>query len=152
MENTLDTAKALYDKYRELYGTNVDEMKMHKLMYFSQRESLMLYKEPLFDGTFFGWKYGPVLKEVRAEYRKEHPFDNVDGTVSDRTAELLDSVLRRYGRLSSWQLSELSHSELSWKRARSGMRLDERGDNALQLEAMKVDAARELSKRKACAR
>ena len=57
-------AKVLYDMYYAEKGVHMDEMKMHKLMYFSQRESLMYNKEPL-----FGWKYGPVLTEVRSEFR-----------------------------------------------------------------------------------
>ena len=65
MENTMCVAKALYDMYYEQSGVHMDEMKMHKLMYFSQRESLMYNNEPLFDDTFYGWKYGPVLKVVR---------------------------------------------------------------------------------------
>ena len=40
MEDTLYVAKALYDMYLEQTGVYMDEMKMHKLMYFSQRESL----------------------------------------------------------------------------------------------------------------
>ena len=41
MEKTLCVAKALYDMYYKQNGVRMDEMKMHKLMYFSQRESLM---------------------------------------------------------------------------------------------------------------
>ena len=54
MEKTMCVAKALDDMYFERYGVCMDEMKMHKLMYFSQRESLMSCNEPLFDGTFYG--------------------------------------------------------------------------------------------------
>ena len=49
MEKTMCVAKALYDMYYEQNGVRMDEMKMHKLMYFSQRESLMYNSEPLFD-------------------------------------------------------------------------------------------------------
>lgn len=48
MEDTLYVAKALYDMYLEQTGVYMDEMKMHKLMYFSQRESLMYNQEALF--------------------------------------------------------------------------------------------------------
>ena len=41
MEKTMCVAKALYDMYYAEKGVHMDEMKMHKLMYFSQRESLM---------------------------------------------------------------------------------------------------------------
>ena len=141
-------ARALYDMYFERYGVCMDEMKMHKLMYFSQRESLMSYNVPLFDGTFYGWKYGPVLKEVRSEYKFETYFSSVVGGVSGTTQKLLKEVLDRYGSLSSWKLSNLSHEEFSWKKARAGLASGEDGNVALSLNAMKVDATKELAARK----
>ena len=62
--------------------------------------------------------------------------------------DLLKNVLERYGSLSSWKLSSLSHKEFSWKKARKGLEAAEDGDVALSLEAMKVDATRELLNRK----
>lgn len=148
MENTLCVAKVLYDMYYEQKGVQMDEMKMHKLMYFSQRESLMYNNEPLFDGTFYGWKYGPVLKEVRSAYMTEALFSDVKGEVSEKTKKLLKNVLERYGSLSSWKLSSLSHEEFSWKKARTGLKADDDGNVKLLLEAMRVDATRELMNRK----
>lgn len=149
MEKTLCVAKALYDMYYDKKGVSMDEMKMHKLMYFSQRESLMYNKELLFDATFYGWKYGPVLNEVRNEYKFESFFADVTGTVCEETMALLKRVLERYGSLSSWKLSSLSHEEFSWKKSRRGLAASENGNVKLSLEAMKVDATRELVARKA---
>ena len=149
MEKTMCVAEALYDMYYAEKGVHMDEMKMHKLMYFSQRESLMYNKEPLFNATFYGWKFGPVLKEVRSEFRMLNPFSNVEDLVSEQTKELLKSVLVRYGSLSSWKLSSLSHEEFSWKKARVGLEAGEDGNVELSLEAMKVDATKELVARKA---
>lgn len=148
MEKTLCVAKALYDIYYCEKGVRMDEMKMHKLMYFSQRESLMYNNAPLFDGNFYGWKYGPVLKEVRSAYMSETPFSDVQGGISEDTEELLLRVLERYGGLSSWKLSSLSHEEFSWKKARAGLEAGDDGDTKLLLDAMRVDATRELMNRK----
>lgn len=149
MEKTMCVAKALYDMYYAEKGVYMDEMKMHKLMYFSQRESLMYSNEPLFDAPFYGWKYGPVLTEVRSEFRMSKPFSNVEGKVSEQTLDLLKSVLKRYGSLSSWKLSSLSHGEFSWKKSRVGLESGEDGNVELSLEAMRVDATKELVARKA---
>lgn len=148
MEKTMCVAKALYDMYYEQNGVRMDEMKMHKLMYFSQRESLMYNNEPLFEGTFYGWKYGPVLKEVRSAYMHGTLLSKSFGKVSADTMEVLKSVLERYGSLSSWKLSSLSHEEFSWKKARKGLEAADDGDVKLSLDAMKVDATRELMNRK----
>lgn len=148
MEKTLCVAKALYDMYYEQKGERMDEMKMHKLMYFAQRESLMYNNEVLFEGKFYGWKYGPVLKEVRGAYFSENPFSDVTEKVSGKTLVLLKSVLDRYGLLSSWKLSSLSHEEFSWKKSRTGLDAGADGDVELSLDAMKVDAIKELVARK----
>lgn len=148
MEKTMCVAKALYDMYYEQTGVRMDEMKMHKLMYFSQRESLMYNNEPLFNGNFYGWKYGPVLKEVRHAYMSGDFLSKCFDQVSEGTEKLLRSVLKRYGSLSSWKLSSLSHEEFSWKKARKGLESSDDGDVKLLLDAMRVDATRELMNRK----
>lgn len=148
MERTMSVAKALYDMYYEQNGMRMDEMKMHKLMYFAQRESLMYNNKPLFDGTLYGWKYGPVSKEVRSAYMAGTFLSKSYEKVSNGTMELLKSVLKRYGSLSSWKLSSLSHEEFSWKKARKGLESADDGDVELSLDAMKVDATRELMNRR----
>ena len=149
MEKVLCVAKTLYDMYYCEKGVHMDEMKMHKLMYFAQRESLMFSNKPLFSATFYGWKYGPVLKEVRSEFRSSTPFSNVEEAATEQTMALLKNVLDRYGSLSSWKLSSLSHEEFSWKKSRVGLEAGEDGNVELSLEAMKVDATKELVARKA---
>lgn len=148
MENALNVAKYLYDSYSEYFGQPMDQMKMHKLMYFAQRESLMYEKKLLFEESFLGWRYGPVLASVRREYMAGNLFSSVTGTVSAETKKLVDSVLERYGTVSSWKLSSLSHNEFSWKCARKGLGAADNGNVELTVEAMKVDAARELAERK----
>lgn len=151
MENTMSVAMALDSMFYEKNGQHMDEMRMHKLMYFAQRESLMYNNEPLFDATFYGWKYGPVLKEVRYDFKKYLSLDgllNLNFQVTEDTKSLLRSVFDRYGSLSPWKLSALSHEEFSWKMARSGLDYKDNGQVALSLAAMKVDAQRELMNRK----
>lgn len=151
MENTMSVAMALDSMFYEKNGQHMDEMRMHKLMYFAQRESLMYNNEPLFDATFYGWKYGPVLKEVRYDFKKYLSLDglsNLKFQVTEDTKSLLRSVFDRYGSLSPWKLSALSHEEFSWKMARSGLDYKDNGQVALSLAAMKVDAQRELMNRK----
>ena len=148
MEKTLCVAKYLYDMYYEQKGVYMDEMKMHKLMYFVQRESLMNSKELLFEEPFYGWKFGPVLKSVRSEYMCAKPFEGVRACLSDSGRALLKSVLDRYGELSSWTLSRMSHDEFSWKNARKGLEADENGDVNPMPEVMMLDAVRESLNRK----
>ena len=85
---------------------------------------------------------------IRTEYKKLYPFNDVNGTVSDNTKKIIDSVLTRYGSLSSWKLSTLSHDEFSWKRSRDNLKASDNGNVKLNIIAMKIDAIKELSYRK----
>ena len=70
MENVLDVASYVYNKYQSTYGEQISEMKLQKLLYFIQREFFIQNNRPLFNAVFYAWKYGPVLKEVRIAYQQ----------------------------------------------------------------------------------
>ena len=123
-------------------------MELTWMMYLAQRESLMYNKVLLFDAEFHGWKYGPVLVEVRSEYTTGSMFAGVLVDLSENAKSLVKSVYQRYKDFSSWKLSSLSHGELSWKCSREGLNAEENGNVLLRLADMKVDAARELLRRK----
>ena len=69
MHDMKTAASYLCGRYEETYGQKIDEMKLHKLMYFAQRESLIRTGEPLFDAEFQGWRFGPVLPALREVYK-----------------------------------------------------------------------------------
>ena len=148
MEKTLVVAKQFNELYKAENGCDMDQMRMHKMMYFAQRESLMYNKTLLFDASFKGWKFGPVLTEVRSEYTTGKMFSDVTDSLSESARELVESVYARYKSLSSWKLSSLSHGEMSWRCSREGLAPEENGNVKMKLANMKVDAARELMRRK----
>lgn len=147
MEKSTIIEKTLYDLYMQIYKSQMDEMKMHKLMYFSQRESFIVNKEQLFEEDFHGWKYGPVLFSVREEYSKPKPYEMIHSSTSQNTLCLLNAVLKEYGGLSSWRLSALSHEELSWRISRDGLDPSENGNRIIPIQAIKLDAIMESMKR-----
>ena len=108
----------------------------------------MITNNPLFDDSFEAWKFGPVLRSVRNEYKNGDMFASVDESLSETEQKLLDSVFESYDSLSAWDLSSLSHDELSWKQAREGLAPNENGKRKLSLSAMRVDAKREWLRRK----
>ncbi|MEY8367559.1 type II toxin-antitoxin system antitoxin SocA domain-containing protein [Anaerovoracaceae bacterium 42-11] len=141
MEKTIDVAQYITEKYREITGEAIDEMKLHKLLYFSQRENLALKGEPLFDGVFEGWRYGPVCKEIRSLYdSNDGTINYITGQISDDSAYVINNVIYEYGSLASWKLSELSHRETSWINSRNGLKSSDIGNNELRLEDIKQDA------------
>lgn len=147
MAQLLAVAKHLNELHVSKHNCEMDQMKMHKMMYFSQRESLMISGSPLFDGDFEAWKYGPVLTEVRSEYLTGSMFTGTYEELSEEETKLVDSVFARYDDYDSWQLSTLSHAESSWLKAREGLKMGEPGRRKMSLSAMSVDATREKLRR-----
>ena len=139
MDKITNVADYIIKRYRELTGEYLDEMKLHKLLYFTQREAFAILGEPAFDGEFEGWKYGPVSRDVR------NSFMNVEiivptQPISDSVQYIASNVIMEYGSLASWKLSELSHREISWNNARKGLAPSENGNRVIDLNDIKEDA------------
>lgn len=140
MERIIDVSQYIYDEYKMQSGEAVDEMKLHKLLYLAQRESLAITGTPLFEEIFEGWKYGPVSKEVRMYYTSDGMHCKGLREISAQAAYIVKNVILQYGTLASWKLSDISHNEISWKNSRKGLAEDENGDRPLLLVDIKKDA------------
>ena len=139
MEKIINVAQYVFTAYKRISGEIIDEMKLHKLLYFAQRESLAITNEPLFEGQFDGWKYGPVFREIRNSITPDGILD-ADSDISEESKYIVNNVIAQYGALASWKLSELSHKEISWKNARIGLADGENGKVKLKLDDIRADA------------
>ena len=140
MERIIDVAQYTYDEYKQQSGEVIDEMKLHKLLYLSQRESLAITNEPLFPEAFEGWKYGPVSKEVRALYTEDGMYYEDRRPLSAEATYIVKNVILQYGGLASWKLSEISHKEISWRNARKDLAPGENGNRPLSIDDIRKDA------------
>ena len=147
MHDMKTAASYLCGRYEEAYGQKIDEMKLHKLMYFAQRESLIRTGEPLFDAEFQGWRFGPVLPALREVY-KANDFAPLEELELGADQAALDAVFDEYAETDSWNLSLLSHGEICWKRSRKGIAPHESSSNPIPLEDIRADAER-MEKRRA---
>ena len=93
MERIIDVAQYIYDEYKRQSGEVIDEMKLHKLLYFAQRESLAITNEPLFEEEFEGWKYGPVSREVRTHFTVDGMYYKDKRTLSAGSAYIVKNVI-----------------------------------------------------------
>lgn len=148
MEKVLNIAAHIAQEYFSEYGQQIDEMKLHKLMYFAQRESLIQTDEPLFHATFYGWKYGPILKEIRSAYKNGTFVNIIPKKLTNDCSSILNKVFEEYAGKDSWSLSRLTHGEISWKNSRVGIPEEENGDNPMSLTDIKADAERIKARRK----
>ena len=96
MENVMNVAAWACHRYRKDFGQDIDEMKLHKLLYFAQRESLVRGSDPMFGATFYGWKYGPVLPEVREEWGTGALKDMPVTPLSPENEEIMDYIFGQY--------------------------------------------------------
>lgn len=139
MDKITDTANYIIKRYRELTGESLDKMKLHKLLYFTQRESFAVLGEPAFEGDFEGWKYGPVSRDVWNNL-KNGKISVPTKPISESAQYVASNVIMEYGALASRRLSELSHRESSWKNARKGLAEGENGNRVISLRDIQEDA------------
>lgn len=147
MENVMDVAAYICGRYEKEYGEKIDEMKLHKLMYFAQREALAQTGQPIFEATFRGWKYGPVLTELRKPYQQNAIAKPVEETVARELAPVMDAVFEEYAQMPSFSLTRLSHGEISWRNSRKGIAPADVSDRPMDLEDIRKDAERIRSRR-----
>lgn len=141
MERVIDVANYIYNHYKLISGGDkLDEMKLHKLLYFAQRECLAITGKPMFREALQGWKYGPVSVETRHAYYEGDGIIEKTKDVSVESARMLRGIIEEYGQYTSWKLSEMSHQELSWKNARQGLHANDPGNKELKIEDIMEDA------------
>ncbi|MBB4285753.1 Panacea domain-containing protein [Roseospira goensis] len=105
-------------------GRALTPLQLMKLVYIAHGYSLAVLNRDLFPDRIEAWKYGPVIPDLyRATKRfgrREIPFsciDDGDTAVDSETRQFLEEVFSKYGHLSGYALSSLTHrSGTPWDR------------------------------------
>lgn len=129
-------------RYQKTFGKRIDEMKLHKLLYFSQRECLIQLGEPLFEEQFEAWKYGPVLVGIRQLYKQDLLHESLSPDLEDKYRPVFDMVFETYAHKDAWSLSSLTHGEYSWRQARQNVDRDANSTSKLNIDDIAKDAER----------
>lgn len=140
MERVLNVAEYICKEYLRQSGEPIDELKLQKLLYFAQRESLAINDEPLFKEPLEGWVHGPVSKDVRTYFLYSFGIATETSDIEPESKRILNNVIEEYGRLASWRLRDLSHEEISWKKSRTGLADREPGQRVLSIADIREDA------------
>ena len=139
MEKIINVAQYIFNEYKRVTEEIIDEMKLQKLLYFSQRETFAILNQPLFNEVCEGWKYGPVSREVRTVFTE----DGINAQTEDIKSEskyIINNIIQEYGALASWKLSALTHKETSWLNSRKGLKKEENGNVEIKMEDIREDA------------
>lgn len=142
MEKVTTIASYIYQRYQQDYGKRMDEMKLHKLLYFVQREAIIQTDEPMFKEQFEAWKYGPVMVEIRRMYKDGCLTEKLPQTYIEKYKSVFDMVFSTYAQKDSWSLSSITHGEYSWGQARKGIHEDENCDKLIDTDDIRKDAER----------
>lgn len=140
MVGVIKVASYIADRYQKDFGEWIGEMKLHKLLYFSQRESLIRKGKPMFAEEIRAWKYGPVVPCVRQAYKCNQLHVLPSEEELKEYGQVLDFVMTEYAPSGVWTLVSVSHGQKSWKRARVGYGEHDSSDVLMKLEDMREDA------------
>ena len=139
MKDMKTVASYIATRYQAEKGQRIDEMKLHKLMYLAQRESLARTDEPLYEADFEGWRLGPVLPDLRTYY-KEESLTEVKDLGEDQA--VVDAVYDEYVDWDSLKLSRMTHGEICWRKSRKGIPPSASSSNPIELDDIRLDAVR----------
>ena len=142
MEDVVKVASYICDRYQKEFGRRIDEMKLHKLLYFTQRECIVQTGKPMFEEPFSAWKFGPVVVSIRQFYKSDALHELPSDDSVEKLRPVFDKVFEQYAPKSSLSLSSLSHREYSWQHARGTADRDERCDTYLDIHDIEKDAER----------
>lgn len=107
------------------HGDCLTNLKLQKLLYYSQAWYLALYGKPIFDDAFEAWVHGPVVRSVYRRFNR-YRFNPITGSVDKpdlprRVRSLIEEVFSKYGCFTGWDLERLTHEEVPWLAARDGL-------------------------------
>ena len=114
-------------------------MKLQKLVYYSQAWALVWDEEPIFPEKIEAWANGPVVYELYDKHRglfKVSEWDGDPSQIGEDHKETIKLIIGFYGKMSSQELSNLTHQEAPWRDARKGLGPGERGSREITHAAM----------------
>ena len=139
MNSILDAAAYISYRYSTLTGEDLDELKLHQLLYLLQREALAVLAQPAFEGDFEGWDCGPVSPEVMKN-TKDGKLVVSAQPLSSEIVTIADNVIENYGIYAVWHLKDVLRAETSWEKSREGLEPGEKGSRILSMRDIWKDA------------
>lgn len=138
------TAKEVADcilKFCNDCGDLISNLKLQKLLYYSQAWNLALQGKPLFEEDIEAWVHGPVEPGTYVRF-KQSGFKPINLKVARTFDAALEShvknVMEIYGGMSGFDLERQTHSEPPWQDARKGLAPDESSHNVISKQSMRA--------------
>lgn len=157
MHKALDVAEYFICRQDWGAGDIMSPLKLQKLLYLAQIESMVKTGEPLFSEDIQAWARGPVVCEVWEHYKdytdKAIPYptfsEDKDTDFSEEELEILEDVWYEFGEMSARHLENLIYQSPAWSESRQGLGAEENSTRVIALTSPKIemsDVLREASK------
>ncbi len=141
--------------YFILFGSSVGDpitnLKLQKILYYSQAWYLAKNKKTLFEDDFEAWVHGPVIRRIYGKYRSfgynpivensnegetERKIKKYKETFGRGLTNFLKAIIDEYFSQSAWTLERLVHKESPWIDARAGLNDYELCTNIISKQSM----------------
>jgi uncharacterized phage-associated protein len=128
--------------YEDGKDAEMTNMKLQKLLYYTQSLYLALYNEPLFEEEIQAWRYGPVCPPAYCYYSQYEgnqlpiPSDSNFSDISSDIKDLFEEVWSYFGVHNAYLLSDMTHDEIPWKSARGDLPREAHSQQPLELSQM----------------
>jgi len=148
MKSVFDIAIYFLHRVDRKAGDIISPKKLQKLVYYAQVWSMVLRNQPLFSQATKAWMHGPVVRELWEKYQ-DYRFNAIpepETPIPDfipSELEVLEYTWGRYGELSARQLEEMTHQEAPWQIARKDLPPQQRSNEVVSLEDMRIHHAAE---------
>ncbi len=118
MEDVIKIASYISQRYEYQFGARIDEMKLHKLLYFAQRECIVETGHPMFADSFSVCLSGLLVPSVHSAYEQDGLHDKLPDEVLSEYKPVFDHIFMTYAPKDAVGLTTLIQSEYSWKKAK----------------------------------
>lgn len=98
-------------------GDALTNLKLQKLLYYSQAYHLGATGEPLFPEKVEAWQHGPVVPDVYHSFKAHgaNPIPLAEGfetsTIDEPIQQHLNEIWELFGQFSAWKLRNMTHAE-----------------------------------------
>ncbi len=132
-------------------GGPITNLKLQKLLYYSQSWHLGIHKKQLFEEDFEAWVHGPVLRRIYGIYKccgynpivldiseekVEKEVSNYKKSFGKKMTNFFQYIIDEYSILSAWELEKMVHREAPWVIARDGLDDCEPSTNIISKESI----------------
>lgn len=133
-------ASYICQRYEYQFGSRIEEMKLHKLLYFIQRESFIQLGEPIFSQHFRARLYGPVMLGVHERFLKDELHENLSTEALDKYRQVFDRVFETYAPKSAMSLVSLSKGQYSYQKVTKSYGWMKPCDEEMLTDDIRIDA------------